>query len=89
MTWFIKIGILSTTFMVLALFGNPVLFGRIPQYFLIGIVVVLPLLVEKAFINNEKKIIVTVAILCYISYGLYGLYIDGAFAKDIFQLIWF
>jgi hypothetical protein len=35
--WFLKISILSSVFMILALFGNPILFGRIPQYFLIGI----------------------------------------------------
>ncbi len=84
----IKIGALSTIFMILSLFGNPVLFGRIPQYFLIGIVVSMPLLIEKTFIEKEIPIIFFVAIICYIVFGLYGLYVDGAFSKDIFGLIW-
>lgn len=84
---FIKLAMLSAVFMVLALFGNPILFGRIPQYFLIGIVVAMSLLIEKAFVENVKTAVIIAA--CYICYGLYQLYNDGAFAKDIFQLIWF
>ena len=86
---FIKIGMLSSVFMVLALFGNPILFGRIPQYFLIGIVVSIPLLIDKAFVAGEQKRVISIAAFCYIIYGLYGLYTDGAFTRDIFQLIWF
>lgn len=86
--WFVKMGILSTMFMVLSLFGNPILFGRIPQYFLIGIVVTMPMLIEKTFIKKEVSLIFFIAIVCYIVYGVYALYIDGAFAKDIFALIW-
>lgn len=86
--WLIKIGILSTAFMVLSLFGNPILFGRIPQYFLIGTVVTMPLLIEKTFVKKELPIILFIAIICYIVYGLYGLYIDGALSSDIFGLIW-
>lgn len=87
--WFVKIGILSTAFMVLALFGNPVLFGRIPQYFLFGIVVVLPLLIEKAFAQQERSMVTFLAVVGYVLFGLYGLYTDGAFTQDIFGLIWF
>ena len=86
---FIKIGMLSSVFMVLALFGNPILFGRIPQYFLIGIIVSMPLLIDKGFVSDEKKLVTVIACFCYILYGLYGLYTDGAFTRDIFQLIWF
>lgn len=87
--WFLKIGILSTSFMVLALFGNPILFGRIPQYFIVGIVVSMPLLIEKGFMEKEQAKILFIAILGYILFGLYALYNDGAFARDIFGLIWF
>lgn len=85
----IKIGLLSSIFMVLALFGNPILFGRIPQYFLIGAVTSIPLLISKAFTKAEKNKVIIVAMLCYILYGLYALYVDGAFTRDIFQLIMF
>lgn len=87
--WFVKIGILSTMFMVLSLFGNPILFGRIPQYFIIGIVVSMPLLIQKAFAKNDQPAVVFIFVICYILFGIYGLYKDGAFARDIFGLIWF
>ena len=87
--WLVKIGMLSTAFMVLALFGNPILFGRIPQYFLIGIVITMPLLIEKAFDRKDQTMVVFIAIVCYVLYGVYGLYTDGAFTRDVFQLIWF
>ncbi len=87
--WLIKIATLSTMFMVLALFGNPILFGRIPQYFLIGIVIAMPLLIEKVFGKEDQPIVVAVLFVCYLIFGLYELYIDGAFSRDIFQLIFF
>ena len=87
--WFVKIGILSTMFMVLSLFGNPILFGRIPQYFIVGIVVSMPLLIQKAFAKNDQPAVVFIFVICYILFGIYGLYKDGAFARDIFGLIWF
>ena len=87
--WFVKISIMSSVFMILAMFGNPVLFGRIPQYFIIGIVVSMPLLIEKAFAKNDQPFIYAVAIICYVLFGIYGLYIDSAFTEDIFGLIWF
>ncbi|MBO5925083.1 MAG: EpsG family protein [Clostridia bacterium] len=87
--WLLKIGVLSSIFMVLALFGNPILFGRIPQYFLIGIVVTLPLLISKAFSKRDQLLILFIAVLCYIIFGVYSLYIDGAFVEDIFRLTWF
>ncbi len=87
--WFIKIGLLSSVFMVLALFGNPILFGRIPQYFLIGIVIAMPLLIEKAFAKSDRSMILFIAVFCYMIFGIYSLHIDGAFARDIFGLIWF
>lgn len=87
--WLVKIGILSTAFMVLALFGNPILFGRIPQYFLIGTVITMPLLLEKVFAEKDKVAVTFVAIVCYVAFGIYGLQVDGAFTRDIFELIWF
>lgn len=87
--WLVKIGMLSTAFMVLALFGNPILFGRVPQYFLIGIVITMPLLIEKAFAKKDQTMVVTVAIVCYVLYGVYSLYNNGAFTRDIFRLIIF
>lgn len=87
--WFIKIGILSSIFMVLALFGNPILFGRIPQYFLIGIVVTMPILIQNAFTKADGSIILFIAVACYTVYGVYSLYTAGAFSRDIFRLLWF
>lgn len=85
----IKIGILSSMFMILSLFGNPILFGRIPQYFLIGIVVSLPLLIKKIFNSKDQKTVMMIAIIFYIIFGVYGLNEAGAFTSDIFQLAWF
>ena len=87
--WLLKIGVLSSIFMVLALFGNPILFGRIPQYFLIGIVVTLPLLISKAFNKRDQLLILFIAVICYIIFGVYSLHIDGAFVRDVFKLTWF
>ena len=87
--WLIKLSLLSSIFMVLALFGNPILFGRIPQYFLIGTVATMPLLIKNVFINKDETVVLLIAILCYFVFGLYSLYDDGAFSRDIFNLIWF
>ena len=85
----IKIGILSTMFMVLSLFGNPILFGRIPQYFLIGIVVSLPAYINLIFDSKDQKTVMIIASLLYVIFGLYELYIEGAFTNDVFKLVWF
>ena len=87
--WLIKVGMLSTLFMFISLFGNPILFGRIPQYFIVGIVISLPLLLENVLEEKGHVIILFVAAFLYILFGLYDLYNDGAFVKDIFGLIWF
>ncbi len=85
MLW-IKVGIISTFFMVLSLFGNPILFGRIPQYFLMGIVISLPNLIEKAFKGDVRLLIVMLAVVGYTAFAIYGLYVDKAFSEDIFKL---
>ena len=82
-----KVGILSALFMVLALFGNPILFGRIPQYFLMGIVISLPYLLDKILQGDAKLLIMIVAVVGYTAYAIYGLYVDNAFTEDIFKLI--
>ena len=81
-----RVGIFSAFFMVLSLFGNPVLFGRIPQYFLLGIVISLPYLLDKVFKGDAKFLITTAAIVCYTIFALYALHVDGAFTEDIFKL---
>ncbi len=86
---FIKIAILSSVFMILAIFGNPILFGRVPHYFGIGIVITLPILINSVFNEEDAKIITIIAIAFYFAFGLYQLYNDGAFTKDIFGLLWF
>lgn len=85
----IKVAIMSALFMVLSLLGNPILFGRIPQYFYIGIVIMLPYLIEKVFTRRDASTIMLIAGLLYTAYGVYSLYKDGAFAMDIFRLVWF
>lgn len=86
---FIKISLLSALFMILAIFGNPILFGRIPHYFNIGIVISLPILINSVFEDKNARIVTIVAIVLYFAFGLYQLYNDGAFTKDIFGLLWF
>lgn len=86
---FIKLSILCTMFMILALFGNPILFGRIPQYFYIGPVITLPYIIGKTFLKSEVRSIGAIAGVLYILFGVYSLYKDGAFAIDIFRLIIF
>ena len=83
-----KISVLSGMFMCLALFGSPILFGRIPQYFLLGTVVSLPYQIQNAFDEKNGKIILVAAAIAYCFFGIYELYIDGAFASDIFKLLW-
>lgn len=84
-----KISVLSGMFMTLALFGSPILFGRIPQYFLLGTVISLPDQIECAFGKKNRTIIIMLAAIAYCIFGIYELYNDGAFATDIFKLIWF
>ena len=86
---FIKCGLLSSAYMILAMFGNPILFGRIPQYFLIGTVVAVPILLERAFKFEDKQVITLIGYFGYTAYGIYALHIAGAFRGDIFRLIWF
>lgn len=84
----IKIGLLSSITMFLAAFGNPILFGRIPQYFLIGIVITLPLLIRVFFSATNKILINFCAYGGYFAFCLYGLHVDRAFTEDIFNLEW-
>ena len=86
---FLKTAILSSMFMVLALFGNPILFGRIPQYFYVGLITMLPLILQKSFVKNEWTMIQILAGILYGIFGFYSLYKDGAFSIDIFRLTWF
>ena len=86
---FIKIALLSSVFMILAIFGNPILFGRVPYYFGIGIVITLPILISSVFNEEDAKIITIIAIVFYLAFCVYELYNDGAFTKDIFGLLWF
>ncbi len=86
---FIKTSILSTMFMVLSMFGNPIFFGRVPQYFYIGTIVSLPLLFNSLFAGKDRGIAKSIATVCYVLFGIYSLYKDGAFSIDIFRLIWF
>ena len=86
---FIKISLLSALFMVLAVFGNPILFGRVPHFFSVGVVISLPILINSVFEDKNARIVTIVAIVLYFAFGLYQLYNDGAFTKDIFGLLWF
>ncbi|MBQ7373250.1 MAG: EpsG family protein [Clostridia bacterium] len=86
---FIKIALMSSVFMILAIFGNPILFGRVPHYFGIGVVVSLPILIDGVFKGKDARVVTVIAIVLYFGFGLYQLYNDGAFMKDIFGLLWF
>ena len=39
-------------------------------------------------IKKNGKIILVAAAIAYCIFGIYELYIDGAFASDIFKLLW-
>lgn len=82
---FIKMGIFSSMFMILALFGNPILFGRIPYYFQLGSIISFPFLIENAVARKDRMPLYAAASACYVIFGLYGLYIDGVFSGDIFK----
>ena len=85
----IKLSVFSSIFMILATFGNPVLFGRIPYYFTIGSVISVPMLIKKVFRGKEATIISFFASICYVAFGCYSLYVAGGFRSDIFGLLWF
>jgi hypothetical protein len=85
--WFLKISILSSVFMILALFGNPILFGRIPQYFNVGMVISIPIIIKLVFVEKDATLITIIAMACYFAFGIYALYGDGAFSEDIFRLV--
>lgn len=84
---FVILSILSGAFMVLALFGNPILIGRLPYYFLFGTVVALPFVINRGFNVQSTKILTLATILCYSAYEFYELQLDGAFSRDIFKLM--
>ena len=86
----IKLSMFSSLFMIMALFGNPILFGRLPYYFVVATAVALPTIIRNVFDIRSRKIINLIATLGYISFAIYGLHQDGAFARDIFnmQLWW-
>lgn len=81
-----KLSILATLLMVVAYFGNPILFGRMPYYFLVGTVVVLPLLVEYTF--SKKNIPYVNGIMCglFFVYCIYQMYGNVGISVDLFQL---
>lgn len=81
-----KLSILATLLMVVAYFGNPILFGRMPYYFVVGTVVVLPLLVEYTF--SKKNIPYVNGIMCslFFIYCMYDMYGNVGIGTDFFQL---
>ncbi len=81
-----KLSILASLFMILAYFGNPILFGRMPYYFVIGTVVVLPVLVEYTF--SKKNVLYVNGIMCglFFIYCMYEMYGDVGIGTDLFQL---
>ncbi|MBQ9729963.1 MAG: EpsG family protein [Clostridia bacterium] len=84
-----KMSLLSSGFITLALFGNPVLFGRLPYFFYVGTMVSLPYVVQKAFQKNTQRPIYVIAAILYTLYGFYDLYNASAFTGNRFGLIWF
>lgn len=86
----LKLSMFSSLFMIMALFGNPILFGRLPYYFVVATAVALPTIIRNVFDIRSRKIIYLIATLGYIAFAIYGLHQDGAFTKDIFnmQLWW-
>lgn len=88
---FVKTTLLCGLFMFLALFGNPILFGRIPQYFMIGFVITMPLLIRIAFGKSYYKSVVFVATICFALYGLYSCINNKVFISNRFglELWWF
>ena len=86
---FVLLTILSAMLMTLALFGNPVLLGRLPYYFLFGTVISIPYVVNNAFTKSSVGLAKFMVILCYCAYEIYELHLDEAFTRDIFKLMWF
>ena len=86
---FVTLSVLSGAFMVLALFGNPILIGRLPYYFLIGMVISLPNVIKHGFNRQSANALSFLAIICYCIYEIHELKLDEAFSRDIFNLIWF
>lgn len=82
-----KLGIMSFLFLIPATFGNPVLFGRIPSYFMIGTAICVPYLVEKGFSRKDGSVqlIKYIAILSYLFFELYSIYDQGGFQQDLFK----
>ena len=83
---FLKIALLSGLFMFLALFGNPILFGRIPQYFYIGIIIGLPYLIRVVFNKRDTKLVFLASVVLFAIYGFYGIYVDKILSRDVFGM---
>jgi len=86
---FVVVSVLSGMFMILALFGNPILLGRVPYYFLFGTVITIPYIIQSAFTKSSIVPMKWLVAACYSGYELYQLNLDGAFVRDIFGIIWF
>ncbi len=90
---FSQLSILCSLFMFLALFGNPILLGRIPSYFIVFSCIVLPWSIDKIY-NSQRSGLRYLAMICYFAFFVYSEFIDRNFdsrytAISLWQLLGF
>ena len=71
-----NLSILCAELMFIALFGNPIYFGRLANYFLVFQVVCIPLILDH-FEPNSRFLLKWATVAGYIGYVLFGNLFDG------------
>ena len=82
----VNLMMLNAIIMFIALFGNPIYFGRLANYFLIFQVLGLSFLLQY-FETRSRKLLMFVIVICYLGYWYYGNVISGTSFDASFRSI--
>lgn len=67
----LNMSMISLMFMLLASINGANMFGRLARYFVLGSVVVLPWIIDRAFYERSARLMKLIAVLCFLGFFLY------------------
>lgn len=86
----INMSIMGTgIYIISVILSSGIMIGRLPIYFTIYNIILLPWLISNLFENNEKRLVYYIAIMCYFVYFYYQFFVTWKVTKyisDIFTL---
>ena len=74
--------VISFCFMLMGSQAGANMFARMAHYFEIGTICVLPWLVQKPFVRDSYRVIVSVAVVCFSVYFVYAYGVNSSFDEE-------